>query len=60
VSNVKRKASESLETPSKRIKITQNVNNDYTNKINESKCNIFNLKNLNKHIKNVHKEMEMQ
>ena len=54
-----------MEIQPKRIKITQPENNDDTNEIYEFKCNICNqefkeLKNLNKHIKNIHKEKHLK
>ena len=65
----KRKASDTLETPTKRIKMdTDNDERDDgegNEKINEFKCSICDkqfseLKNLNKHIKNVHEEKSMK
>ena len=72
----KRKATETLETQPKRIKITQPESNDDDDgderdndegneKTNDFKCTICDtqfkeLKNLNKHMKNVHEEKSMK
>jgi len=72
----KRKATETLEIPPKRIKIAQPENNDDDDvderdndegneKTNDFKCNICNINykelyNLNKHIKNVHEEKSLK
>ena len=66
----KRKATESLETPSKRIKTNdegENVNGEDEENMesDEFKCAICDnqfkeLKNLNKHIKNVHQEKNLK
>jgi len=62
----KRKATETLETQPKRIKITQpESNDDDIKKFKEFKCNICNttykeLYNLNKHIRNVHEEKSLK
>ena len=73
---IKRKPTENLETPTKRIKIAQPENNDDgdgdergngegNEKTHEFKCSICDkqfkeLKNLNKHIKNVHEEKSLK
>merc|ERR1712082_5632 len=76
IEETKRKASDTLEMSSKRIKLVEPENNDGGDadekgngegdeKTNEFKCNICNkefkeIKNLNKHIKNVHQEKKLK